>query len=142
MGVTDGQWFRFLRNEPVLDEVNFWSPGGRTINAGRGVPFLFKLKAPTNAIGGGGFVSFVERMSIRDAWEFFGRENGAPSVEELRRRIEANRRSPTTVGDMIGCFVLSNPFLVRPSRSRRIGLGLSRRPILRSDSWSGAAGVA
>ena len=110
VAVTDGQWFSFLRNEPVLDEVNFWSPGGRTINASRGVPFLFKLKAPANAIGGGGFISFVERMPIRDAWEFFGRENGASSLEELGRRIEANRRAPTTIDDVIGCFVLSNPF--------------------------------
>lgn len=110
VGVTDGRWFSFLRNEPVLDEVNFWSPGGRTINAGRGLPFLFKLKAPENAIGGGGFVSFVERMPIRDAWEFFGRENGAASLEELRRRIEANRHGATSIDHVIGCFVLSNPF--------------------------------
>ena len=49
-------------------------------------------------------------MPIRDAWEFFGRENGASSLEELGRRIEANRRAPTTIDDVIGCFVLSNPF--------------------------------
>lgn len=110
VGVTDRQWFRFLKDEPVLDEVNFWSPGGRTINASRGLPFLFKLKAPDNAIGGGGFVSFVERMPIRDAWEFFRRENGAASLEELRRRIEGNRRGPVSISDQIGCFVLSNPF--------------------------------
>lgn len=110
VGVTDGEWFRFLRNEPVLDEVNFWSPGGRTINAGRGLPFLFKLKAPENVIGGGGFISFVERMPVRDAWEFFGRENGAGSLEELRRRIEANRHDATPIDHVIGCFVLSNPF--------------------------------
>ncbi len=110
VGVTDRQWFQFLRREPVLDEVNFWSPGGRIINAGRGVPFLFKLKAPDNAIGGGGFISFIERMPIRDAWEFFGRENGASSLEELRRRIEANRHGATSVNHIIGCFVLSNPF--------------------------------
>jgi putative restriction endonuclease len=110
VGVTDRQWFSFLRNEPVLDEVNFWSPGGRRISAGLGVPFLFKLKAPQNVIGGGGFIAFVERMPIRDAWEFFGRENGAPSLEELRLRIEANRRAPTTLDNVIGCFVLSNPF--------------------------------
>lgn len=113
VGVTDGQWFRFLRDEPVLDEVNFWSPGGRTIRAGRGVPFLFKLKAPENAIGGGGFISFVQHMPIRDAWEFFGRENGAASLEELRRRIEANRHTATSPEHVIGCFVLSNPFFFK-----------------------------
>jgi putative restriction endonuclease len=110
VGVTDRKWFRFLRSEPALDEVNFWSPGGRKISAGRGVPFLFKLKAPENAIGGGAFVSFIERMPIRDAWEFFGRENGTSALEGLRLSIEANRRAPTTIDDVIGCFVLSNPF--------------------------------
>jgi putative restriction endonuclease len=110
IGVTDRQWFRFLRSEPLLDEVNFWSPGGRVIRARRGMPFLFKLRAPENAIGGGGFVSFVERMSIRDAWEFFGRKNGAASLADLTLRIQANRGTPVTDDDVIGCFVLSQPF--------------------------------
>jgi putative restriction endonuclease len=112
VGVTDTRWFTFLRGEPLLDEVNFWSPGGRTIKAERGMPFLFKLKSPENAIGGGGFVSFVERMPIRDAWEFFRRENGAASLEELRLRIEANRKAPVSVEDEIGCFILSQPFFL------------------------------
>ncbi len=115
VGVTDTQWFRFLRDEPLLDEVNFWSPGGRAIRAERGMPFLFKLKSPANVIGGGGFVSFVERMSIRDAWEYFQRENGAASLEELRVRIETNRKTPTGVNDQIGCSVLSQPFFFSPS---------------------------
>ena len=110
VGVTDEQWFRFLQAEPSLDEVNFWSPSGRTIRAERGTPFLFKLKSPRNVIGGIGFISFVERMSVKDAWEFFRRENGAPSLEDLRRRIAANRVGRTaSVDDVVGCFVLSQP---------------------------------
>jgi putative restriction endonuclease len=110
VGVTDEEWFRFLQREPLLEEVNFWSPGGRIIRAERGTPFLFKLKAPRNVIGGMGFVSFVERMSIRDAWEFFGRENGAASVEDVRLRIAANRpQKDASTDDVIGCFVLSQP---------------------------------
>ena len=110
LGVTDQDWFDFLRAEPVLDEVNFWSPGGRTLKAERGTPFLFKLKAPHNVIGGLGFFSFAERMPIKDAWEFFRRENGVPSLEALRRSIAANRADKCAeVGDPIGCFVLSQP---------------------------------
>ncbi len=77
------------------------------------MPFLFKLRSPENAIGGGGFVSFVERMTIRDAWEFFGRENGAASIEDLRNRISANRSDSTSADHVIGCFVLSQPFFLR-----------------------------
>lgn len=125
VGVTDTQWFRFLRDEPLLDEVNFWSPGGRMINAERGMPFLFKLKSPENVIGGGAFVSFVERMPIRDAWEFFRRENGAPTLEDLRLRIEANRKLPTSIDHEIGCFVLSQPFFLS-------------NVVAQPENWSGA----
>ena len=86
------------------------------------MPFLFKLKSPENVIGGGAFVSFVERMPIRDAWGFLGRENGAPTLEDLRLRIQANRKAPTSVDEKIGCFVLSQPFFsALPSRSPRTG---------------------
>ncbi|HEX2252942.1 MAG TPA: hypothetical protein VHQ65_06725 [Thermoanaerobaculia bacterium] len=30
VGVTDSEWFRFLRNRPHLEEVNFWQPSGTT----------------------------------------------------------------------------------------------------------------
>ncbi len=123
VGVTDTKWFRFLRDERLLDEVNFWSPGGRKLKAERGMPFLFKLKSPENVIGGGAFVSFVERMSIRDAWEFFGRENGAATLEDLRLRIQANRKGPTSVDDEIGCFVLSQPFFLN-------------NPVAQPEDWS------
>jgi putative restriction endonuclease len=108
VGVTDEQWFRYLQNQPSLDEVNFWSPGGRIVRAERGTPFLFKLKAPRNVIGGMGFISFVERMPIRDAWEFFQNKNGASSLAELTGRIAANRPGKSAgIDDVIGCTVLS-----------------------------------
>ncbi len=110
VGVTDRHWFDYLQARLGLDEVNFWSPGARHLNAERGMPFLFKLKAPINAIGGMGFMSFVQRMTIRDAWEFFGDKNGAPTLPDLLRRIAANRPDKkATPADEIGCFVLSQP---------------------------------
>jgi len=30
-GVTDNVWFAFLSHQPVIDEVNFWQPGGRRL---------------------------------------------------------------------------------------------------------------
>ncbi len=57
-----------------------------------------------------GLLSLVERMPIRDAWEFFGTKNGAPSLAELKRRIAANRPGRTaSEDDVIGCNVLSQP---------------------------------
>ena len=58
IGVTDNDWFRFLRaREPAPTEANFWQPSGsrdfRALQPGE--PFLFKLHSPENYIAGGGF---------------------------------------------------------------------------------------
>jgi len=28
VAVTDNDWFAFLSQQPVIDELNFWQPGG------------------------------------------------------------------------------------------------------------------
>ena len=58
VGVTDGDWYRFLADRPQdLGEVNFWRPGGgRGFHAvAEGEPFFFKTHAPDNRVVGGGF---------------------------------------------------------------------------------------
>ena len=68
IGVTDTDWFAFLAQQPGIDEVNFWQPGGtgrfRALEPGE--PFLFKLHAPYNYIVGGGF--FAHFMSCKSDW--------------------------------------------------------------------------
>jgi putative restriction endonuclease len=54
VAVTDDDWFRMLSRMPALKEVNFWAPSDSTFRALRpGELFLFKLRAPYNAIVGG-----------------------------------------------------------------------------------------
>ncbi|GAA4619401.1 hypothetical protein GCM10023195_87700 [Actinoallomurus liliacearum] len=111
VGVTDGSWYRFLAERPELGEVNFWRPSSKdefkALN--RGEPFFFKTKAPHNRIVGGGFFSGFERFPLSEAWDLFGEANGAASLDELRQRLNANRRSnPIAVGDdpVIGCILV------------------------------------
>ena len=57
IAVTDNDWFEFLSQQPEIDEVNFWQPGGnRVFNAISAKElFLFKLRKPYhNYIAGGG----------------------------------------------------------------------------------------
>lgn len=114
VGVTDSAWFDFLCGRSDLDEVNFWRPGGGTLRAERGMPFLFKLKAPKNAIGGGGFFEYSEAMTLRDAWEFYGPKNGTDSFSVLRTKIEHYRKAALTPEDRIGCVLLAQPFFLAP----------------------------
>ena len=113
VAVTDGDWFRFLRSRPGLDEVNFWMPGGgrgfRALVPGE--PLLFKLHAPDNYIAGGGFFGHFSQLPCSLAWEAFGEKNGASTFAEMRRRLERYRRTETSHQDYeIGCIILLAPF--------------------------------
>jgi putative restriction endonuclease len=114
IGVTDRDWYGFLRAQPGLDEVNFWQPsaGGHFRALGLGQPFLFKLHYPQNAIVGGGFFATYSQLPVSVAWETFGPENGAATLVEIRRRIERYRQTvPDPREDYtIGCIILEDPF--------------------------------
>ena len=48
---TDHGWYEFLAKQGTWDEVNFWTPSMHfAFRAQEVPPFLFKLKAPRNAI--------------------------------------------------------------------------------------------
>ena len=119
VGVTDGDWYRFLSQRPHLDEVNFWQPGGnREFNAlSPGEIFLFKLHYPENVIVGGGFFATSSILPCSIAWDTFGEKNGAPTFSEMRRRIEKYRRSsPDPHEDYkVGCVILEQPFFLERS---------------------------
>lgn len=108
---TDIDWYRFLLSRGPAEEVNFWRPSAsRRFLAPRFSPFLFKLKAPHNAICGFGLFARYSALPYWLAWDAFGPSNGCASQEQMFERIEAIRRrmhfrgdSPT---DHIGCIVL------------------------------------
>ena len=96
VGVTDGDWYRFLAARPELTEVNFWQPSGsRGFNVLQpGEPFLFKTHYPHNRVVGGGFFSGFARLPLSEAWEFLGPANGVTSIQEMRQRVGRYRSAP------------------------------------------------
>jgi putative restriction endonuclease len=123
VAVTDGDWYAFLSNQPALEEVNFWQPGGgrdfRVLSLGE--PLLFKLHYPNHFIVGGGFFLHFTRLPVSRAWEAFGIQNGASSFLDMRRRVEKYRRgqgkslSPHDDYE-IGCIILEEPFFLPRER--------------------------
>jgi putative restriction endonuclease len=110
VGVTDGDWFRFLRARNA-EEMNFWRPRSTT-NFGVIIPgelFLFKTHYPENRIVGGAYFVRHTTLPLDLAWEVFKEANGFESLDAFRRKIGAIRgdseRNPT-----IGCTVLTQPF--------------------------------
>jgi len=120
VGITDRDWYRFLRDRPELPEVNFWQPSGqrafRALTPGE--PFLFKLHAPHNYIVGGGFFAHFSILPVSMAWRTFEEMNGAGTYLEMRRRIEKYRRiEPRPFEDYkVGCVILAEPFFLPEDR--------------------------
>ena len=88
LGVTDNNWFSFLASRHNED-INFWQPSGNTVFKALqpGAPFLFKLKAPANAIGGIGFFSSNSILPLDVAWDIFGERNGLMSYFQFKQKI-------------------------------------------------------
>jgi putative restriction endonuclease len=120
VAVTDLDWYRFLSEEPTIDEVNFWKPGGGVgFNVlTLGAPLLFKLHWPDNYIVGGGFFASFSRLPVSIVWETFGIKNGARTYAEMRARVEHYRRVPASPREdyEIGNIVLEDPFFLPRER--------------------------
>jgi putative restriction endonuclease len=110
VGVTDGEWYRYLAVRPGLREVNFWRPsgGGRFGALSVGEPFFFKTHYPDNRVVGGGFYSDFAAMTASEAWALFGEGNGAASLEQMLARVGRYRRTPIAPGEdpIIGCVFI------------------------------------
>jgi len=110
VGVTDGDWYRFLAERPYLREVNFWRPsskhGFQAVQIGE--PFFFKSHHPHNRVVGGGYFSGFARLRISEAWELFGEGNGAASLSQMRADISRYRDEPISPYDdpQIGCLII------------------------------------
>jgi putative restriction endonuclease len=116
VGVTDNNWFDFLRARHP-DEVNFWQPSPRApfTSLPPGSPFLFKLRSPHNHIAGGGYFLRYTTLPISLAWDAFGEKNGTLSRDGLTAAISRYRDAGPGAGDFeIGCTILAEPFFFEP----------------------------
>lgn len=123
VGVTDGDWYRFLAARPQLSEVNFWRPSsGRAFHSlAVGEPFFFKTHFPHNRVVGGGFYSDFAALRLSEAWELFGEANGTANLEQMRARIARYRRAPigTSEDPEIGCVFVRDVRFFPPGQTAR-----------------------
>jgi len=118
VGVTDGDWYRFLSDRPDLTEANFWRPsGGSNFRALKpGEPFFFKTHHPHNRVVGGGFFESFEPLPLSTAWEIFQEANGTISLNRMREHISHYRKQPISDEEdpIIGCILLRDTCFFDP----------------------------
>lgn len=123
-GVTDQEWFDYLRSHQITDEVNFWqpSPASHFKALTKGDLFLFKLHRSTRThnrdlIAGGGVFASFSTWPLSLAWEAFEEGNGAASLSEMRRQLLRYRKiEDDPLADFqIGCIILTQPFFLDES---------------------------
>lgn len=123
LGVTDNRWYQFVSGGR-FSEVNFWQPSAKppfSPEIPAGTPFLFKLKSPNHHVAGGGhFVRHI-RLPLITAWEVFGQQNGADSLEDFYRLITANRTNVAARDTEIGCTVVTDVFYLPQTRWVSVG---------------------
>lgn len=116
---TDRNWFHFLRKQPDISIVNFWTPTDWNIhNLSQGDYWYFVLKgSEPRKIGGGGRFIEYKFMRASKAWELYGFGNGAASYQEMvdwlneyiSKRALASKPSSDPE---IGCVILDNCIFV------------------------------
>ncbi len=113
VGVTDYNWFDFLRQEP-REDINFWKPSGQRFAAIKpGDFFLFKLRKPQHRIVGLGQFASQIQLRLPQAWEMFGPRNGAATYQQFASLIHRNRHQAVDANSEITCIVLNAPVFFR-----------------------------
>jgi putative restriction endonuclease len=110
VAVTDPGWYERLSRTPGPKDANFWRPSARAFRLDVGTPFLFKLKAPHDAIAGFGYFAGFTILPDWLAWETFGEANGVETLSALRARlasIQEGARINADPGGRIGCCLIA-----------------------------------
>lgn len=82
---TDPNWLASLAKNGVTDNVNFWRKDKRKLNLLEGASLFFK-KRGTQEIVGRGIFREMKMSTLQQAWEEFGKGNGADTFEEFTER--------------------------------------------------------
>lgn len=108
LGITDNQWFDYLRRNQIADEVNFWVPSARShMRVEPGALWLFKLHSPLDFIAGVGVFMHYSVLPLQLAWDAFGPGNGAPTMDALRNAIMRYKHpGADSWNTNVGCAVL------------------------------------
>lgn len=111
IGVTSREWFTYLKENNITQEVNFWRKNTNNFRVLEfGEPFFFLVKNDKNTkseryVLGYGVYKRFEVLDIDKAWDKYQIGNGTSSKSEYLDRMRNLFKKNS--GD-IGCIILDN----------------------------------
>jgi putative restriction endonuclease len=108
LGITDNDWFDYLRRNDFTDEVNFWVPSAPPRkHVEPGSLWLLKLHSPLDFIAGAGVFMHYSVLPLQMAWDAFGIHNGVPTLDAFRYAIVRHRQPGADAWNIsVGCAIL------------------------------------
>ena len=111
---TDPDWFYYLKNNNLSQDVNFWRKDTNKINNIQKNDRIYFLRKKTKQypqiciIGMAEFKDYIV-LSLKDAWAKYNYKNGCSDFSTLSKNFHSN------IDTKIGCLILTNLiFLNKP----------------------------
>ena len=84
---TDEDWFEYLTNNKLLNQVNFWTTRSTNLKADGGSTFFFKTETQ-EIVGFADYLGIEHDITLREAWNQFGPKNGVDSFDKLMEKAK------------------------------------------------------
>jgi hypothetical protein len=118
---TDKEWFNYLINHDLLNDVNFWTKQKHNLNIQEGDTFFFKT-SDQEIVGIATFKSYEKNIPINEAWVRFGPKNGVGSLDELKSKLKDILKISEDITE-ISVIVLDNLVKFKhPVKLEKVGL--------------------
>jgi predicted restriction endonuclease len=85
---TDKDWFNYLIDNNLLNQVNFWTTRSTDLNVDKGSPFFFKTE-DKQIVGFADYLDIKHKKTLREAWNQFGPKNGVDSFDKLMEKAKS-----------------------------------------------------
>ena len=113
IGVTDREWFYYLKESNIRDNVNFWRKNINSFKVlSQGDKFFFLVKNKNGdseergVIGYGIFREYI-KLTIDEAWEKYKEGNGFNSKQEFIKKMSSIYMENLSEA-IIGCIILDD----------------------------------
>ena len=110
---TDEDWFKYLIDKNLLNQVDFWTTRATNLKADKGSPFFFKTEAQ-EIVGVADYLGIEHNITLKETWNKFGRRSGVDSFDKLIEKAKNTLRLEDVNEDTkISYIILDNIVVFR-----------------------------